>query len=260
MSLELRSASLTKQGDRSCNEDALGERITAADACLVVSDGAGGHGGGDVASRVAVAKVLDTFEREPQVDAEHLLTLLDRANQAVLEGQTRDVQLADMRATLVVLLIDRRQDIVLWAHSGDSRAYCFRGGRILHQTLDHSVLQNMVAAGYAEPTALRTHPQRGKLLSALGSAESLRVSVASQPLALREGDVFLLCSDGLWEYVEETRMAQLLVNANSPQAWLQALETEVLAHARPNHDNYSAITLWVDEADQSTLIFSPDRG
>jgi serine/threonine protein phosphatase PrpC len=72
--------------------------------------------------------------------------------------------------------------------------------------------------------------------------------------------VFLLCSDGLWEYVEEARMVQSLANANSPQAWLQALETEVLAHARPNHDNYSAITLWVDEADQSTLIFSPDRG
>lgn len=259
MSLELRSASLTKQGDRSCNEDALGERITEADACLVLSDGAGGHGGGDVASRLAVAQVLDAFAYEPRVDPEYLLTLVDLANQAVLEGQNGGTRLADMRATLVLLIIDRRQDVALWAHSGDSRAYCFRGGRVLHQTLDHSVLQSMVAAGYAEPTALRTHPQRGKLLSALGAAEGLQVSVASQPLALREGDVFLLCSDGFWEYVEESRMAQLLTNAHDPQAWLLSLENEVLAHARPNHDNYSAITLWVCGADQSTRIISDRR-
>jgi serine/threonine protein phosphatase PrpC len=98
---------------------------------------------------------------------------------------------------------------------------------------------------------MRSHPQRSELLSALGvGAEDLQVSTSAQPWTLEHGDVFLLCTDGLWEYVEDAPMEASLAAAASPQAWLQDLEQRVLQGAshKPRHDNFSALAAWVAPA------------
>src|SRR3954453_3087784 len=104
--MQLEIAALSKAGGRAVNEDACGV-WSSPDACFcVLSDGAGGHGGGDVASKLVVSRVLDWFRQRPECSADAVAGALFAANQAVVESQSSDVRLHDMRATVVVLVID----------------------------------------------------------------------------------------------------------------------------------------------------------
>lgn len=242
--MKLDIAVLSRAGGRARNEDACGYWTSADAACWVVSDGAGGHGGGDVAARTVVGNIVREFASGPRVTAEALTTLIRGANRAVLVRQKTHQELFDMRATVAVLAIDRTGGFALWGHVGDTRIYGFRNRRVCLQSRDHSVLQEMIDAGYGDAALLRSHPRRGVLLHALGSDEPMPPSlVADPPLRLHDGDAFLICTDGLWEYVAEARMEQALEDAADAAAWLAALEAEVQGHARPGHDNYSAIAV-----------------
>ena len=132
-------------------------------------------------------------------------------------------------------------------HLGDSRLYCFRAGGIVAQTRDHSVVQSLVDAGYLAPQQLRTSPDRSKLLSALGDAERFDPAVEHTPFAIAPGDRFLLCTDGLWEYVQEAEMQQALQECGAADDWLRALERLVLERGTRKHDNYSAVAIWCAE-------------
>ena len=247
-------ALLSKPGGRSRNEDACGYWTSSGGCCWVLSDGVGGHGGGDVASKTVVSAILREFAAAPTVSPAAIPSLITRANDLLVREQKTRHELHDMRATAAVLMIDQRTLQVVWGHLGDSRIYCFRGGRVLAQSRDHSVMQSLVDAGYIDAAELRHHPQRSLLLYALGSTEPMQPSVTPQPLALRDGDVFLLCSDGLWEYVEEPAMEALLRDSLGADAWLAALERELLAHAKSDHDNYSAIAVRVGGSEDVTRI------
>lgn len=255
MNLEI--AVLSKPGGRSLNEDACGYWTSDAGCCWVVSDGAGGHGGGDVAAKSVVSSMLCDFASSPVVEPAALSGLIKRANEAVLREQQAQQGGANMRATAAVLLIDQAHDVALWGNLGDSRVYGFRGCRVLFQTRDHSVMQSMVDAGFGNAAMLRHHPQRSVLLAALGTREEIHPAVVESPMALRDGDVFMLCTDGLWEHVEEATMERLLASSTSAESWLTALETEVLAHARRDHDNYTAMAVWVGDAADATRIITP---
>ncbi len=252
--MELEMTVLSKQGGRPTNEDACGYRTSERRCCWVVSDGAGGHGGGDVASKTVVNSILRDFAALTGVSAEGIRALLARANSELLRQQGGQSGLSAMRATVAVLEMDLQQRGALWGHLGDTRVYCFRNGRILSQTRDHSVLQTMVDAGYGDGTALREHPGRNVLLYALGSEDEMLPSVCERMLPIHDGDVFLLCTDGLWEYVTEAAMERELASSSSAQLWLEALERELLAHARKGHDNYSAIAVWVANSADATRI------
>lgn len=255
MNLEI--AVLSKPGGRSLNEDACGYWTSDAGCCWVVSDGAGGHGGGDVASKTVVSSILCDFASSPVVEPAALSGLIKRANESVLREQQAQPGAPNMRATAAVLLIDQGNDVALWGNLGDSRIYGFRGCRVLFQTRDHSVMQSMIDAGFGNAAMLRHHPQRSVLLAALGTPEEIHPAVVESPMPLRDGDVFMLCSDGLWEYVEEETMERLLAGSMTAESWLAALETEVLAHAKRDHDNYSAIAVWVGNPADATRIISP---
>lgn len=252
--MEFDTANLSQPGGRSYNEDASASRVGEHAGCWVVCDGAGGHGGGDVASRVAVDVIAQRFGEIGQADIETVAELLQDANEAVIEHQYQAPELRNMRSTVVMLVVDRTQATAAWGHVGDSRLYCIRDGRILHQTRDHSVVQSLVDAGYAERDALRTHPQRSVLLSALGTEDDFEASFAAHPLKLVHGDVFLLCTDGWWEYVHEDAMLSLLAQAGTPKQWLDLMEAELLANARPGHDNYTALAVWVEDDDSRTRL------
>lgn len=243
MRLEL--SVLSKPGGRRVNEDACGvwpSEATGACYC-VVSDGAGGHGGGDVASKLVVERVLGWFQQRPEVSGEAIAAALAAANQAVMDLQKRDERLADMRATAVVLAVDTQRMLACWGHLGDSRLYCFRGKRIIVQTRDHSVVQTMVDAGFVEPAELRNNARRNALLAALGQEEGFGPNVEGELQAIQAGDVFLLCTDGLWQCVAENEMERVLELAATPEQWLYGLENAVLAQAPEGHDNYSAIAV-----------------
>ena len=243
MRLEL--SVLSKPGGRKVNEDACGvwsSEATGACYC-VVSDGAGGHGGGDVASKLVVERVLGWFQRRPEVSGEAIAAALAAANHSVIDLQQRDERLANMCATAVVLAIDAQQMLACWGHLGDSRLYCFRRGRVIVQTRDHSVVQTMVDAGFVEPAELRNNARRNALLAAMGQEEGFSPTVERERHAIQAGDVFLLCTDGLWQCVGENEMERVLDLAETPEQWLYGLDNALLAQAPEGHDNYSAIAV-----------------
>lgn len=150
-----------------------------------------------------------------------------------------------MCTTLVVLTITGR--MAQWGHIGDSRLYMFRRNRIYHQTLDHSVPQMLVRVGELDPSQIRKHPDRNRLLHSIGYEWSGRPYSIGPETELMEGDAFLLCSDGFWEYIEETEMISLLKKHKDPVSWLEAMRKIVAQRGRDEQqDNYSAICIKID--------------
>ena len=242
-------AMVSRLGGRGRNEDACGHwgwarQATSGPVCCVLADGAGGHGAGDVASQAAVSTVLRSFAERPGCEPRRVRELIELANQAVVAGQAASEATRDMRSTVVLWLCDPAGAMAAWGHSGDSRLYVFRGGRLHSRTRDHSLYQSMIEAGLADPAALRGNPQRNVLIACLGSVEHFEAEVLAQKLALSAGDAFLLCSDGFWEPLAEEEMESALQQASSAQAWIDALEQAIARQARAGQDNYSALAVW----------------
>ena len=242
-------AILSRPGGRTYNEDACGHWHSDDHLCCVVADGAGGHGGGDIASKLAVSHILDQTSAAPLASVQDVHDLLLDTNANVRRHRADGEAQRHMHSTVVALFIDLQQAQALWGHAGDSRLYLFRDGQMLAHTRDHSLVQSLVEAGLLTPDQTRTHPRRSELQSALGTDPAqFMLSTASRPWTLKAGDVFLMCTDGLWEYVNEAEMCASLTRAANPQAWLEQLEQLVLRHAaeagKVQHDNFSAIGVW----------------
>jgi serine/threonine protein phosphatase PrpC len=234
-------------GGREYNEDCTA--IAHSDdgrCCLVLSDGAGGHAGGAIASRIAVNKVLDGFRARPPADAEDLAELLLDAHDAVLAAQRAAEGAAQaMHATIVVLTLDPNAGTALWGHVGDSRLYVLRRGAVVAVTRDDSVVQWMVDSGYLPPEQARSHPKKNRLLAALGADTDLQPTVQVEPFPVEDGDAFLLCTDGWWDALAGGQIESELSLAPSVEAWLDAMAGSIAQRADANHDNYSAIGCWI---------------
>lgn len=236
------AAPLSHAGGRATNQDFAGWREAGGLTCWVLADGLGGHASGEIASEAAVEGALTAFERRPGTDPETLLRCITRAQEVVHALQHGNTDLASMRTTLVVLAASATE--ARWAHVGDSRLYAFREGFVDARTTDHSVPQALVEAGEITPEEVRGHPDRNRLLRALGGPDFPRVSV-SEAREVRPGDAYLLCSDGLWELVDEDEMQATLSASGSPEDWLAAMETLLTSRASGHHDNYTALATWV---------------
>jgi len=252
--MQIDFAALSKAGGRRTNEDACGYCTVVDVSCCILSDGLGGHDGGATASKLSVESVLNAFKNSPRCSIDGIKSLMHIGNNAVLNEQEKNNKLESMRTTAVILTIDRKNNCACWGNIGDSRLYCFRGGRIVAQTKDHSVSQMMVDAGYLEPGMIRRSPGRNQLYAAMGDKDHFKFETVLGLFPIRAGDVFLLCSDGLWEYVEEHRMEQLLRMSKSANGWIKLLEAEVLKRSGVGHDNYSAVIAWCGDSDETTQI------
>src|SRR5450755_1496800 len=246
LTVQMELATLTRRGGRNYNEDACGHWHSDSHLCCVVADGAGGHGGGDKASKLAVQFILGAFAASPDGSAEAIRAVIMATNRSIIQHRADERALQNMHSTVVALFIDLEANVATWGHCGDSRLYVFRGGRIAARTRDHSLVQSLVDGGMLAAEDMRSHPQRSELLSALGvGEEDLQLSVSTQAWRVEAGDVFLLCTDGLWEYVEDSRLESALSQAVSPHTWLRDLEQDVLKGAshKPRHDNFTALAV-----------------
>jgi serine/threonine protein phosphatase PrpC len=241
--MELQISVLSKTGGRPVNEDAYGFWSNHNTCFCVLSDGAGGYNGGEYASKLAVKEVLEWFQRTPECSGDCIAGALQAANAAIVRAQLESPQLASMRATILVLVVDSEVGTALWGHVGDTRLYCFRQQHIVLQTRDHSVLQSMVDAGYMQLEDLRGAPQRNLLLAALGDAVGIEPCIEADAFSVEDGDVFLMCTDGFWEHVDEPQMEQTLHAADSAETWLRQLEGRVIAQGKEGQDNYSALAV-----------------
>ena len=246
--MEVEIVSLSRQGGRDHNEDVLGQWNDGRFVACLVADGAGGHGGGDVAAAIVRGSVLGGFAAAPGLDAGNLRRLLEQANLDVIARQAEGGQLAAMRSTVVLVALDLYENEFAWAHTGDSRAYLFRDGMLACRTVDHSVVQQMVTGGLIDEEAARLHPHHNMLLSALGSREYLDITV-SERVQLLAGDALLLCSDGVWEPLGDSCLLQTLQSSDNPSQWIEQIDAQVRAHAKLNQDNYTVMAVWVRSED-----------
>ncbi|MDS4015080.1 MAG: protein phosphatase 2C domain-containing protein [Candidatus Accumulibacter sp.] len=254
--LEVQTYFLSEVGGRSRNEDACGYWTSSGGCCWVVSDGAGGHGSGDIAARLVVSTVLNLFAPRPSAEPDDAVALLEAANDAVVNEKGSGSTTDDMHATAVILLIDRPGGTAVWGHVGDTRIYLFRHGQVVYQTRDHTVVQNLIDAGYGSVDMIRTHPQRSLLTSAIGSNEALALSVVREATPLTSGDFFLLCTDGWWEHIQESEMEELLAEASCAAEWLGLMRRLIRQRAPSDNDNYTALCVTVSDQvpDETTVI------
>lgn len=235
----IQSASYTNIGGREENEDYV-QIVTAGGGsiCCSVADGLGGHGGGRIASQTASGIICSGWK--PGTGAARLDELFQEAHRAVLKRQDR---LCSMKTTVVVLSVCGRK--AAWAHVGDSRLYRFDGGTLAFQTRDHSLPQVAVQLGEITPEQIRFHPDRNRVLRALGQEGDLNVATGEEDL--RKGHhAFLLCSDGFWEYVYESEMISELHSASSPGDWLERMRRYIDKRAGDDNDNNTAAAVWVE--------------
>jgi serine/threonine protein phosphatase PrpC len=254
--LDVAMAARSETGARSRNEDDI--RLGRGDPrwyYAVLSDGAGGHMNGARASDIVVRTAASELGAGPQpLDPRCLRFALERANAALNEQQRGLSSHQRMYATAVSLWIDAQTHGALWAHAGDSRLYLLRHGQIWQLTRDDSVVQQMIDAGLLAAQQARNHPHKNQLLAALGMEEQIEIHTLEQPFALRDGDAFLLCSDGWWEAVAPQEMAHTLGQADSVHTWLDAMVELVRWRALPNQDNYSAVGVWVGDPSEATQV------
>jgi serine/threonine protein phosphatase PrpC len=149
-----------------------------------------------------------------------------------------------MASTIAILCIDVKAEAARWAHLGDTRILFFRRGSAKLLTRDHSIRQSFVDASLVRADSPDTGPNRSALYAAVGAEGETRPRVGECP-ALEAGDAFLLCSDGVWDTVDEKSIAALLARAESAKQWVSSIEEAIREAAKAEQDNYTALGLWV---------------
>ncbi len=231
------------------NEDSAYARAPV----FVVADGMGGAQAGEVASQIAV----EAFEQGLPEDGspeERLAGRAREANKRIYDLSQAQSERAGMGTTLTAAYLDR--DDLAIAHVGDSRAYLFRDGTLARLTQDHSLVDELVRRGKLTEEQAAEHPQRSIITRALGPEPQVEVDTWTYPL--REGDVVLLCSDGLTSMVSEELVATVLARSASLEAAAQGLIDE--ANGAGGRDNITVVLFRLEEvgsepgADQPTLV------
>ncbi|WP_420264517.1 PP2C family protein-serine/threonine phosphatase [Candidatus Magnetominusculus dajiuhuensis] len=230
----------THRGGRPNNEDYCGF-ITLEDfACWAVADGAGGHEGGEVASETAVEAILDAFKADPGLSVSHLNKYLESAQQEIIKKQ-KSPDTSSMRTTIALLVSDYNN--ALWAHAGDSRIYMFKDGRVCFQTKDHSVPQALADSGQISTEQIRGHEDRNRILKSLGTEGGVTATIMGDKVSVRQGDAFLICTDGFWDNIMETEMEIDYAKSETPQEWLTHMCGRIVRRVDGQYDNYSAIVV-----------------
>jgi serine/threonine protein phosphatase PrpC len=211
---------------------------------VLVADGMGGHSAGEVASQMAVEVINRAFYDSKKQAREALEAAFHLANTAINQHASTNPSLDGMGTTCTALVL--QDGSALAAHVGDSRLYLIRNSQIYLMTEDHSAVMEMVKNGLISLEEARHHPDKNVILRALGSHPEVEVTIWETPLPVRAGDRFLLCSDGLYDLVEDDEIKQVST-ASVPHAACENLIS--LAKQRGGHDN---ITVAIVSLDPST--------
>lgn len=231
---------------------------TGAGWLFVVADGMGGAAGGATASRMAV----NTIQREYRTHVRSTGDVFDSvrhaievANEEIYNRSQIDPDVQGMGTTANVVVI--QDEVIFTAHVGDSRTYRFRDGRLERLTRDHTQVQELVDQGIITPGKARHHPQGHIISRNLGGRPQVTVDIPPDgPFRVRDGDVFLVCSDGLYGLVDDEAIAEILA-AGPPQATVPALIE--LANRRGGHDNITVIVVCAGTSPMSWAAWTEGR-
>ncbi len=233
---------------RSHNEDCIGTDLTAG--LVALADGMGGYKAGEVASALAInTLVVDITDRLPALENEEeeeddefspesqlAREIVEKSNDIIYQTALAQPQYKGMGTTLVMALFyDNRVTV---AHVGDSRMYRFRGGTLEQITVDHTLMQELIERGFYTPEEARNSMNKNLVTRALGIDPDVQVDV-QEDLVLKN-DIFLLCSDGLNDMVEDEEI-RLTIKENADN--LEEAAKKLIQQANDNggNDNVSVI-------------------
>lgn len=216
----------------------------------VVADGMGGHSGGEFASRLAVStmdEVLQTINSDPDATVisgvnseeteygDRLKYAIEVAGQKIYDQSLYDPELKGMGTTITTLLVD--QDLAYIANVGDSRVYLVRGTEIKQLTDDHSLVSEQMRAGLISQKDAKKHSMKNIITRSVGYQEEVEIDLARQKVD--DGDVFILCSDGLTNQVDDHEILEVVTkNTDIPTACRTLVD---MANAKGGDDNITVV-------------------
>jgi PPM family protein phosphatase len=236
---------------RKGNEDAL--FLNPEQKLFVVADGMGGHAAGEVASRVAVDAINEFvcltggdeeitwpfgLDENISYDGNRLKTAIRHANKKVLEATKEKTEYEGMATTVAAVLVDG--DTANIGHVGDSRIYLLSGEEFTQLTSDHSWVNEQIQSGVISADQARSHPLRNVVTRALGGRADLAVDM--QTRKVKEGDLLLLCSDGLTTMVADEDIEHVLREAEG-DVEKAASDLVAAANERGGEDNITVVLL-----------------
>ena len=211
---------------------AEGETRASQQVLIVVADGMGGHNAGEIASAMAVEILEESYEEMRKNPAEKLKLSVEKANSRIYKDAMENADHAGMGTTCTALLLQGGS--AYSAHVGDSRIYLLRDGGIYLMTEEHTQVMEMVKEGLLAYSEARHHPDKNVITRALGRQPKVDVSTWSEPLQVRAGDGFLICSDGLFDQIEDDELSAAI----QPRSAASACEELVrMAKERGGTDN-----------------------
>ncbi len=231
---------------RTNNEDAFGYWEPEDDVkfgrlgrLAIVADGMGGYEGGQEASRIAVDTMVEKYGTYAGNDPQQaLIEGLQAAHEEIRRYGVVHPDLQGMGTTCTAIAIV--QDAMHYVHVGDTRLYLIRDGKITQVTRDHSYVGRLVEAGMITREEAEHHPQRNILTSALGTSPELVMDAPGRPEPLRQKDVLVICSDGLWGQVQDQEILETVNKQAADGAGRDLIE---LARQRGGPDNITVSIL-----------------
>jgi serine/threonine protein phosphatase PrpC len=186
-------------GGRKVNQDRLAYSYSKDVLMMVIADGMGGHARGEIAAEIAVNTMTSRFQQEARTTLrrphEFLESAIHSAHRAIVAFADQHDMLECPRTTVVGCIVQNGK--ACWAHSGDSRLYMVRNGRLAASTVDHSRVQQLIESGVITPAQAAVHPDRNKIYNCLGGVLPPLVT-HSEEWSLKVGDTILLSTDGFW--------------------------------------------------------------
>jgi serine/threonine protein phosphatase PrpC len=247
---KLEAAACSHTGSvRITNEDSFGVCLDAG--VFVVCDGMGGAAAGEIASRLAVDTLIDRMcsPGEHEDDLQKALgEAIAAANRLVYQRAEKDSALHGMGTTLVAALVSDSRAII--AHVGDSRCYLYRNGSLIRQTKDHSLVDEQVRLGQLTQDQADRSPLRNVITRAIGTQKTVAAEVSV--IDLEQGDLLLLCSDGLTRELPDERIVAILNEMLGRGEEVEAISEKLVetANAAGGRDNITCIvTLFADPVD-----------
>lgn len=228
---------------RSNNQDyCLAGEFADGESWAIVCDGMGGATGGNIASETAARTISEKLVNGYHVgmndnSVKHLIvSAIEAANATVYSKSRNDETLKGMGTTVVLAII--RENSLYFANVGDSRLYIVTKNSINQLTTDHSVVQLMIDNGEITPLEAKDHPQKNVITRALGVDDTVRIDYCQE--VYNEGDTVLLCTDGLTNYVDESRIFEICNNYDAIDL-ADVLVDE--ANASGGGDNVTVVTV-----------------
>ncbi|MBK9246266.1 MAG: serine/threonine-protein phosphatase [Burkholderiales bacterium] len=244
----------SRKGGRLVNQDRMGYLYTRKSLLMMVADGMGGHARGEVAAEMTLQTLAAIFQRDAKPLLADPAAFLEQSIQAAhrdLHRYRAENRLPEAPRTTVVACIVQ-DGIATWAHVGDSRLYLLRGGQIVHRTVDHSRVQNLVASGLIRPEEVKDHPERNRIHNCVGAFVTPKVEIVRK-VALHPGDTLLLCSDGLWGALADADISDAFGRLTVMRAVPQLMDKAV-AGSGPEPDNCTAIAMSWAGAESMDMI------